>query len=399
MPKRLFSPLAAALLLTAGPVLAQRDETPPQTEASIVSGVLGGQGWFRSDVTVSLACSDDESGCMQTWAGIGSNPWEVYTAPVDLALSGDGPHVLRYYSVDNAGNAEPVRLLDVNIDATPPSTSTQIQGVPGSSGWWRSAVTIALEATDGSSGVAATFAGSGFTTGGALVVYDRSTPFDSGSFEGIDTLQFYSVDRAGNEEPLRSLDLRIDLTPPQTAVTLEGTRGENGWWRSPVRVTLAATDEGSGVGSTSFRLNGGTWSTFGEAWFIEPDGHHTVDYYSTDAAGNDEAQQPANISIDATPPSVEIIDPAPLLGPLGDLRIATGRVVAVRAQASDETSGVARVEFSVDGILASTDDDGSDGWSFDWSDAGPGLHRLEAQAVDVSGLSAAHAVDVLVLPG
>ena len=50
-----------------------------------------------------------------------------------------------------------------------------------------------------------------------------------------------------------------DTTPPVTTATLAGTLGSSGWYKAgqPVRLTLTATDAGSGVASTSYAVNGG----------------------------------------------------------------------------------------------------------------------------------------------
>ncbi len=52
-----------------------------------------------------------------------------------------------------------------------------------------------------------------------------------------------------------------DSTPPLTTLTLNPADpdGANGWYRTPVGVSLAATDLESGVKSINWRINGGSW--------------------------------------------------------------------------------------------------------------------------------------------
>ncbi|NJD27505.1 MAG: hypothetical protein FIA92_04340, partial [Chloroflexi bacterium] len=86
-------------------------------------------------------------------------------------------------------------------------------------------------------------------------------------------------------------------------------------------------------------------------------------------------------------PTVTITEPSH-----GDL--VSGAVLVVAD--ADDDEGVASVEFLVNGRLASTDTDGSDGWSFVWdSDAAfAGAYSLTARAVDVGGRAATDSVDV-----
>ena len=59
-----------------------------------------------------------------------------------------------------------------------------------------------------------------------------------------------------------------------------------GAWYSPRTVMLSATDPTSGVASTSYRLDGGAWTAYMGPFFVATYGPHTLDYRSTDAAGN-----------------------------------------------------------------------------------------------------------------
>ncbi|GAH12804.1 unnamed protein product, partial [marine sediment metagenome] len=78
----------------------------------------------------------------------------------------------------------------------------------------------------------------------------------------------WSGDLSGNENPetinmtgdkdVTATFLR-DTTPPYTEIILDGTMGDNNWYVSVVTVTLNATDEGSGVESTWYRVDSGYW--------------------------------------------------------------------------------------------------------------------------------------------
>jgi hypothetical protein len=89
------------------------DLDPPTTA---VSGDVG--HWANRSALITLTAEDLVSGVMATHYAIDDGPWKEWTRTV--AISGEGRHILRYYSVDNAGNAENVRQEIVLIDHRAP---------------------------------------------------------------------------------------------------------------------------------------------------------------------------------------------------------------------------------------------------------------------------------------
>ena len=84
--------------------------------------------------------------------------------------------------------------------------------------------------------------------------------------------------------------VRSDTDPPVTTCTLDGVL-DGEVYRSDVTVTLTATDEGSGVEVTRYRLDAGAWTEYHAPFQVTQDGGHTVVFYSVDEAGNVEEQQ------------------------------------------------------------------------------------------------------------
>lgn len=81
-----------------------------------------------------------------------------------------------------------------------------------------------------------------------------------------------------------------DDIPPVTSIALEGTL-DGDVYRSDVTVTLIASDEGSGVDVTYYKVDAGSWVEYTAAFLVTEDGTHTISYYSTDVAGNSEPVQ------------------------------------------------------------------------------------------------------------
>lgn len=99
-----------------------------------------------------------------------------------------------------------------------------------------------------------------------------------------------------------------------TAATLEPTTpdGANGWYRTPVTVTLTARDAQSGMGYTVYRVNHGHWQTYTTPIAVTAQGTTTVAYYSVDSRGNVEEVQTVTVKIDTTAPS-SVADAPPLV--------------------------------------------------------------------------------------
>lgn len=84
-----------------------------------------------------------------------------------------------------------------------------------------------------------------------------------------------------------------DQAPPTVTATLDPPEpngdpapGYEGTYHTPVTVILEATDEGSGVDTVEYALDGGDWAVYSEPFTIADDGVHTVAYRATDLAGN-----------------------------------------------------------------------------------------------------------------
>ena len=100
-----------------------------------------------------------------------------------------------------------------------------------------------------------------------------------------------------------------DTLAPQTTATPTGTSGQNGWYTSDVTVTFNATDlpvsNPSGVKDTFYSTDGKTWATT-TPLVISAEGTTTVQFYSTDNAGNKEATSTLQIKIDKTAPEAKV---------------------------------------------------------------------------------------------
>jgi hypothetical protein len=210
--------------------------------------------------------------------------------------------VLKFFSVDSAGNEESVKTETYTVDMTAPTTTATPTG-----GSFATAQSVTLACDDGAgTGCEATY----YTTDGttptdASNVY--STPIDMAV---TTVLKFFSVDNAGNEEGVKIETYTLDAIAPTTTATPTG-----GTYGSAQSVTLTCDDgAGSGCAGTYYTTNGTTPTTASIAYLsnisISSEGLTTLKFFSTDNVGNTEAVVTENYTVDTAPPTVSSKSPA-----------------------------------------------------------------------------------------
>lgn len=282
---------------TSGPAV-NVDTTRPVTSADAPAT------WNNVDVTVQLSPYDALSGVAVTRYRLDGGP---VLAGTSVPVSAEGAHELEYWSVDNAGNEELHKRVDINIDKTPPSIGHVVSPAPNANGWNNSGVTVTFSCSDG--------AGSGIASCGP----DRSV-----LTEGADqAVTGTAVDHAGNSstDPAK---VSIDTGKPTIAASRDRLANAAGWYRDDVTVRFTCDDALSGVDTCA------TAVTLGEG------GGQSASGTATDAAGNTAGVTEGGINVDKTAPT--------LSGAATTAANADGWYrgdVTVRWTAGDALSGVA----------------------------------------------------------
>ncbi|MCG2825916.1 MAG: Ig-like domain repeat protein, partial [Thermoplasmatales archaeon] len=222
---------------TNNTVQVQVDMTVPSTSHEL-SGAVGDNNWFTTNVTVTLIATDMTSGVNCTKYRVDYGDWMMYDGGFELST--EGSHLVEYYSVDNAGNVEKVTNITVKIDKTPPSTGPTITGTTGENNWYISDVTVNLNSIDATSGVNYTeykLDGSGWQT------YTGNFTVNS---DGEHVVNYRSVDNAGNVETYKTVSFKIDQTPP-IAESILINNDDDYTNTTTVQLSLNAFDNTSGV--------------------------------------------------------------------------------------------------------------------------------------------------------
>jgi len=291
-------------------------------------------GWFNTDQTVSWTVTDSSgvafpptgvSGFSQGWDANPAN--DVSTEPNPgsgnafysgpqfpnatagclsfvgaggcQAVAAQGCHTAHVDAWDNSGTGSgDVTYGPVCYDSLPPTTWDFESPGPNANGWSNSANYVTIYPRDPGagttgSGIDATYysvddascSPSKFTT---CKLYQTSSPVYV-SAEGKHTVYYFSADLAGNVQAQRSDAVNIDLHAPVTTASISGS--------TSVTVVLAATDNLSGVASTSYQLDGGTLTPYSTSLVVATAGNHTITFASTDLAGNVETLKSASFKV------------------------------------------------------------------------------------------------------
>jgi hypothetical protein len=253
-----------------GSVTVRLDKGAPTITGSRTPAA-NANGWNNTDVTVSFACQDNGPSGIKSCPG----PTTLTSNAASQSVTGK--------AVDNADNEMTATVGNINIDKVAPTLSGAPTTDPNGDGWYNGDVTIRWTAGDALSGLAG------------------SAPADSkltGQGESL-TASTSVSDKAGNSTSATSAPVKIDRTAPTTAISGDS----NEWTTGDVTVSLTASDNLSGVASTTYAVDGSAPQT-GRSFTLSDDGDHTVTFYSTDRAGNVEAARTAHVRIDKTAPTI-----------------------------------------------------------------------------------------------
>jgi len=299
---------------------ARVDMTAPVTAWSKV-GTLGTNDWYVSDVTVQLLPVDTVSGVGLTRYRINETAWQT---GLQFPMAADGTYNVSFASVDVAGNAELPVNGSLKIDTTAPGAPTSVQVVPST--WTNiNSFDVTWTPPDDLSGIdgayyklgeAPTGPRDGIPITGTNQIDDLVVPA-----EGAHSLYLWMRDGAGNTDhttaPAQGPLLRYDATAPVTTMSVTGTLGMNDWYRSPVTVTLTATDGTSGVSALYYRMSEGEWQlvpTGSVSIACSEAGIYSFEYYAEDAAGNQETGTTRTVKVDFAPPLASQVSVTPAQG-------------------------------------------------------------------------------------
>ncbi|MFI2779862.1 OmpL47-type beta-barrel domain-containing protein [Streptomyces sp. ALB3] len=237
-------------------------------------------------------------------------------------------------------------------DTTAPETSATVDGDKNADGAYIGQATVTVAATDAGSGVDTVEYAIG--ADGAWQPYTAPVVVDE---VGTHTVRYRATDKSGNTAAEKKTDFTVaapptdDSTPPETSATVSGEKDGAGAYLGMATVTVTASDTGSGVNSIEYALGAdGAWQPYTAPVMVHEVGTHTVRYRATDKSGNTAAEKKTDFTV-VEPPSQDKTPPVTSVVVTGDKNSDGAFITSAEAtvSATDADSGVAKVEYSLDG--------------------------------------------------
>ncbi|WNR42916.1 hypothetical protein [Paenibacillus roseipurpureus] len=241
------------------------------------------QGWVNEDVTIHLQPTGRGSAVASTFYIMdGGEP----LTGTEVAVSGEGTHLIHYWSVDESGLREQVKSATVKIDKAAPITTAVVApaAADGTNGWYRTKPVVTLNVYDAFSGAVQTELQ--LNNGEWSTV---TAPLELG--DGKQTIGYRSKDAAGNVGSTETINVNVDTIAPDTNISLspDGVY----WIDQDMVINVSVMDAGSGIDvtKTSVLLDGRPVQQ-GEtiAVYKLPLGQHTLIVSATDLAGHTQSK-------------------------------------------------------------------------------------------------------------
>lgn len=364
------------------------DTTAPTTTASPTGGT------FTSAQSVELSCDDGAgSGCAATYYTIDGSTPTTESSLYSAAIAVDADLQLKFFSVDNAENAETVQTESYVIEPeTPPApvitapTSGTVTNdrQPVVSGTAEEGSTVELFDTDGVSSLGTTTA-----TGGSWTITSSTLA------DGTHSLTATASRGPGQTSaPSSAVSIIIDTASPE-APTVTGTSPSNN-----LTPTWTWTSGGGGNGTFRYKLNdsdlatGATetsTSSYTPSSPLDNGQTHTLFVQERNDAGNWSLSGSFAITIDASAPDAPVIT-TPVDG------YSTNDSTVLIAGTAEPGSEVELFEVNDSTSVGTTVATGGD-WSIETDPLALGEYVFTARATDAVGNESGDATSVTVRIG
>jgi len=348
------------------------DLTPPVTTYEIIGEKKGNV--LSSKAAIRLVSKDSSSGVNHIVYSINDGPEKVYSTPIPLSIFKDGKLKIQYFSIDNVGNKEAVKVISTSnglmgananstnpesssgfnyyVDNEPPVMSLEIVGdqYKGKIQCISANSKIKIDAKDEKSGVAKI----NYSINNGTLKNVYAEPFAIQN-EGLNTIAFSSSDYVGNIALAQSQQIFMDKTAPSSKVSFKGyqfTNHDTLFITKDSKITISSFEAGSGLQSINYTIDNGTKAQYTAPFSVDKDGYHTIEYQATDNVNNAEVTKKYSFYVDNIPPeiyfhfSVKAIGEKTIRGDKYDIYPSNTMLYIA---ATDNAAGGEKIEYRING--------------------------------------------------
>ncbi|MBC7128612.1 MAG: DUF11 domain-containing protein [Thermoplasmatales archaeon] len=294
---------------------------------------------------------------------------------------------IEYWAIDASGKEEtPHNFASYSVDFTPPSFEIHFSGLYEKSEdryYIPSTAVISFYAYDTGSGVDRI---EYKIDDGSWIKYTSSFRLS----EGLHKIYVNVWDKLNNRY-FEEFKVQVGGCEPITKCVLDPPLpdGDNGWYKTPVKVELEASDNGSGIAKTFYKIDGKEWIEYNGA-FILQDGKHSLFFYSIDKAGFVEEIKKISINIDMFAPEIKIEKPKAwlyigdhkIIPLVGNKAIVIGKITINIAIEDIKTSGIEATYLYIDGRIVAQ---GKTEINYTLNEKMYGIHKMKIVSADLAG--------------
>jgi hypothetical protein len=307
--------------------------------------------FYGPSVKVSFKANDETSGVENIYYSIDESPFQIYKD--SLSFIEEKEYNLAYYSVDNVGNAEPIKRKTFAIDKTPPSATWKLSGnIDGNVASGNSAIEIL--AADNISGVKAI---KYKIDNRPVKTYTQPIPLNLIP-TGEHTFLFWAEDNVGNVSQNRAMDndqnvyafIVDDVAPTSSALVIgDQYPGKYLYVSSRSQCKLEGEDDLLGINKITYSFNNKTLDKLYNTpfYFKKTQGPQIVFFQAYDMVSNKSKIESLPVYLDNEEPTTGIDFKGPQFFNRDTLFI--NKTTEVVLLANDNASGIQKTEYQLKG--------------------------------------------------
>lgn len=304
-------------------------EIPPKSWLSVD---LGCWKEYVTPWTEFTIWAYDEKGCYEHFAVKGpqdskffwsgnyyecNGSWHIgfNNTPVSFQLRDEkghapnGVYTIKYWAEDIFGNIEEIHTEKFKIDTKAPQTTLFFEGqhyITSKCYYISPSTEIVLSASDnGGSGTKITR-----YRVDNKIWEEYNSPIKIKN-EGLHKISYYSNDKTGNEEVIKTIDIWVDATPPTTTILFDRAYVNNAltWINENSTIGFLGKDIGCGVNNICYRVDNKSWINYTTPFHLYKEGEHIIEFYAKDNLGIKENIRKMKVGVDNSPPTIILNSP------------------------------------------------------------------------------------------
>lgn len=353
------------------------DSRPPVSKMDYGKYYLFSKGnkfYTKGELKLKIKSRDEMSGVNKIYYSIDSASYKEFKD--SIYLNEEKEYVIKYYAIDNVGNDEEIKTVNLILDSKAPVSELEFKGdkyediISG-----RTSISIVSEDQNGVAQIYFSMDNSPFKK----YSYSLQAKYLS---EGEHTLKYYAVDNIKNTESERTYSFYVDKTPPTIVQEVLGNSIiANGQEYSSGRSKLKLTtfDNKAGVKEIYYSINGGKYELYTQPFYLtSASGKLSIKAYALDNVNNKSTdnQETSKSSI----PYIDLSGPViknRFKGPVFYTRdtVYINKETKLILQAKDDEAGLNKITYSVDG-------NSIDEYKEPFSIQNEGMHSIAFTAAD-----------------